>query len=392
MQLGRYDAAAQRLQQALARWDEAAQQIAVEQTTAAQLPVEHAQGAAATLFQLGHLRRLQGRYAEASELLQRATAFCSGACQSGPAAALGPALWGDLYLDQGRLAAAEAAYGQARDRDPRGVGEVQADVWNGLAVVYRRQGRYGEAEYAARKSVAVARQGLGERHVKVAVGLANLGLIQAFERKYSAARKSLDAALAAMERNVGSDNPGVAAILRNLALVERKTGHAAAAEPLLRRALAIYQAAPGSEQRAVASTLASLGLAALDRGDPWAAEERFRKALTLTETSLGVEHPETAALLVHLGLALTATGRAEQALDLYERAVAIQKRTLGKEHPEVVATMAIWAKGLRAAGYKGDAARLEKQARRMHSQQARDSFTGQTVDVETLLRGSADQR
>ena len=376
MRLGQYEASAARFEHALALWGEAGD------------PPERA---VETLLQLGHLRRLQGRYDEASKMLQRATSLCRDACNDGRDAAVGPALWGDLYLAQGRLAEAEASYGQARRRASQGDDTLQADIWSGLAIVYRRQARYGEAEYAARSSLAAARRGLGGGHVKVAVGLANLGLIQAFERKYSAARKSLNAALAVMEPSAGRNSTDVAAILGNLAFVEQQTGHLDAAGSLLRRALAIYSEARGPQHPAVASTLASLGVVALERGEPWAAEEFFRKALALTKESAGEEDPEAAALMVHLGLALTATGRPEQAFGLFERALAIQKRTLGEEHPEVAATLASWAKGLRAAGHKTDAARLEKRAREMHTERTRSGFTGQTVDVETLLRRSTAQ-
>jgi tetratricopeptide (TPR) repeat protein len=376
MRLGQYESAAAKFERALALWSEAG---------------EPSERAVDTLLQLGHLRRLQGRYDDASKMLRRATALCGDSCRNGRDAAVGPALWGDLYLAQGRLAAAEASYEQARQTASQGDDALQADIWSGLAIVYRRQARYGEAEYAARRSLAAARRGLGAEHVKVAVGLANLGLIQAFERKYSAARKSLNAALALMEPGAGRNSPDVAAILGNLAFVEQQTGHLDAADSLLRRALAIYSEARGTQHPAVASTLASLGVVALARGEPWAAEEFFRKALALTKEAVGEEDPQAAALMVHLGLALTATGRPEQSFGLFERALAIQKRTLGEEHPEVAATLASWAKGLRAAGHHTDAARLEKRARQMHAERTRNAFSGQTVDVETLLRKSTAQ-
>jgi hypothetical protein len=53
----------------------------------------------------------------------------------------------------------------------------------------------------------------------------------------------------------------------------------------------------------------------------------------------------------------------------------------------VAVTLADWAKALRAAGRKPEAARLEKHAREAHSEHARSSLTGQTVDFETLLQG-----
>ena len=374
LRLCRYDDADARLTKAASLWNETADDSA----------------AAATLFQLGHLRRLQGRYGEASETLRRATELCQDACQVGREGAISLSLWGDLYLAQGRLAEAEAAYAQARERASQGADEdVQTDIWSGLAMVYRRQARYREAEYAARRSIALARQGSGEQHVRVAVGLANLGLIQAFQQKYSAARKSLEDALARIERNSGSESVEAAAILSNLALVNQQTGRVAAAESLLRRAVAINTKAHGGEHPSVATGLASLGVLALQRGEPWPAADFLRKALLLTEKSAGEDHPETARVLVHLAMALTAGGRAEHALGLFERAVAIRKRTLGEKHPDVAVALAHWASALRAAGHKADAARLEKRAREMHSEQARNGFAGQTVDIETLLQDSA---
>ncbi len=377
LRLGNYDAASTLLTKAANLWKEGREDSSL---------------AAATLFQLAHLRRLQARYNEAYETLQRATVLCGDACKSGHEAAVSMVLWGDLHLAQARLHDAEAAYAQAREHAAEGTDTtVEIDAWSGLAMVYRRQARYREAEYAARKAITLARQHLGGEHTSVAVGLANLGLIQAFRRKYSAARKSLRDALARVERSSGSNSPDVAPILNNLAFVDQQTGRLASAESLLRHALEINTKAYGSEHPSVAMGWTSLGVLALQRGEPRTAEDYLRKGLAITQKSFGVDHPETARVLVHLGLSLAASGRPEQAIPLYERALKIRRQALGDGHPEVAETLAQWAAALHEAGRGREAKQLKQRAREVRSAWARDNATGQTIDVETLLQESPDR-
>jgi tetratricopeptide (TPR) repeat protein len=370
LRLGKYDRAAIFLQRAARFWEETGEKSA----------------AAASLLQLGNVLRRQGRYRGAAGMLQRAREICGAYCANGLQAAVGLALQGDLDLAQGRLAEAESAFLRAGDEAMKHAGAgVQADIQSSLAMVYRRQARYREAEHAARRAIDLARES-GDDRSRIAASTANLGLIQAFEGKYRAARKSLQTALEMTETAAGADSAEAAAILSNLAFVDQQTGRLESAQSLLRRALEIDRNIYGREHPAVASVLAGLGVVAIQQGDPGAAEESLRQALALNEKLLGGDHPETATVLVHLGLALTASGQAETALELFERAASIRTRVLGPEHPEVAVALAHWAKALRAAGRKPEAAQLEKRARDVSSTHARSSFTGETVDIETLLQ------
>ncbi len=106
-----------------------------------------------------------------------------------------------------------------------------------LALLYSRQGRYGDAEALHKRALAIREQVLGASHSAVGESLHNLALIYADQRKYGEAEELYKRALGVREQALGSNHPDVGQTLNNLALVYQDQGKYEDAEGLLKRAL-----------------------------------------------------------------------------------------------------------------------------------------------------------
>jgi tetratricopeptide (TPR) repeat protein len=69
-----------------------------------------------------------------------------------------------------------------------------------LALLYSRQGRYGEAEALHKRALAIRGQVLGASHSAVGESLHNLALIYADQRKYGEAEELYKRALGVREQ------------------------------------------------------------------------------------------------------------------------------------------------------------------------------------------------
>jgi Tfp pilus assembly protein PilF len=119
-------------------------------------------------------------------------------------------------------------------QDPR-----LATSLNELALLYRHQGRYEEAEPLYKRALAIREKALGPDHPRVATVLNNLGTLYYAQDRYAEAEPLIKRALAIYEKALGADHPRVAALLENYAALLRKTGRGAEATKMKARAKAI---------------------------------------------------------------------------------------------------------------------------------------------------------
>ena len=126
---------------------------------------------------------------------------------------------------------------------------------NDLALVYRDQGKYGEAEALFKRALTIREKALGASHPHVGQTLSNLGLVYRDQGKYVEAEELLKRALVTREQALGASHADVATTLNNLALVYRDQGKYEEAEGLYKRALVIREKALGANHPDVAWTL-----------------------------------------------------------------------------------------------------------------------------------------
>ena len=134
-----------------------------------------------TLSDLGRIRRILGRYAEAEPLIKRSIAVAEeffGPDGVETAGALNDL--GMLYMFNGRFEAAEPLYQRALSILERALGPEAvelASIYHNLGGLEHARGRHAAGEPHARRSVELRERALGPEHTDVAADLAALAAL-----------------------------------------------------------------------------------------------------------------------------------------------------------------------------------------------------------------------
>jgi CHAT domain-containing protein len=270
-----------------------------------------------------------------------------------------------VYRAQGKYADAEGLYKRALAISEKALGAGHPDValtLNNLANVYDNQGKYADAEGLYKRALAIREKALGKDHPQVANSLIGLAGVYADQAKYADAEGLYKRALAIKEKALGKDHPEVARTLNNLAIVYESQGKYADAEGLYKRALAIKEKALGKDHPDVALTLNNLAIVYEAQGKYADAEGLHKRALAIKEKALGADHPDVAATLDNLANVYVDQGKYAEAEGLNKRALAIKEKALGADHPDVANTLDNLAIVYAAQGKYADAEGLHKRA------------------------------
>ncbi len=120
------------------------------------------------------------------------------------------------------------------DQDPR-----LATSLNNLAVLYRTQGKYEQAEPLSQRALAIVEKALGPDHPDVATSLNNLAVLYKTQSRYAQAEPLYQRSLAIREKVLGPKHPNVATVLENYAALLHKLNRDAEADKMEARAQAI---------------------------------------------------------------------------------------------------------------------------------------------------------
>jgi len=137
---------------------------------------------------------------------------------------------------------------------------AQAPSWEQLnadGIKLFEKGRYSEAEQRFLSALKKSQQ-LGQANTRLASTLNNLAMVYRIEGRYSEAEPLQKRALETNQKILGPSDPAVAADLNNLAILYRATGRYDLALPLQERALAIDEKTSHPQPRAVARDLQNL--------------------------------------------------------------------------------------------------------------------------------------
>ena len=192
-----------------------------------------------------------------------------------------------------------------------------------LAVLYRKQSRYEEAEELQRRTLDIAERTLGKDHPTYTTRLINLGALYSETGDHEAAEPLYAEALEIDERVLGPDHPYIATDLHNLATLYMHLSRPDEAEPLLQRALRIDRALYGDVHEAVGTDLLGLGRVQERLGRPAEAEAYYDTAVQTLEAALGPTHRRLAEALTNLTSFYTDEGRLDEAERIAERALTI---------------------------------------------------------------------
>ena len=149
---------------------------------------------AQSLIDLGTVRRLQGRYAEADPLIEEGTnLYIRAQGESHPNVAFGLVSLAQSRYDQGRYDLAEQETHQAieiLDKLPKQT-HAHVRAYVSLGRIYVKTGRLTEAEPLLRRALAIAKQKVPQRNTYMATALGSLGECLMAERRYAEAEPLL---------------------------------------------------------------------------------------------------------------------------------------------------------------------------------------------------------
>ena len=197
------------------------------------------------------------------------------------------------------------------------------------------QGDYAEAEKQFATAIKVA-EGFGPEDPRLAESLNGLAEVYRAQGKYEDAERLHRRALAIRESTLGPGHPDLAQSLNGLAEVFKAQGKFAEAESFRNRALAIEQQVAARVRLWQSDMLA--GGTAYQQGNYAEAEKRLAAGLEVAE-GFGPQAPRLATNLDNLAELFRVQGRYADAEPLQKRALAIREKALGAEHPDVAQSL-----------------------------------------------------
>ena len=228
------------------------------------------------LARLGHSQRRQGRFdvAEATFRAALRVDADSGVARNG---------LGVVYKDAGRFGEAAEQYAAALAGSGVDVA-LRADVFHNLAGLEHAQGRFAEAVGPAREALALRERVHGGRATEVAADAAVLGAVLAGLGDLDEAEALVQRAYGLWTRRFGADHYEAAVSLHNLAAIQVRRGDFGAASDTLREVLSIKRRTLGPRHCELAAVLNNLAAVCERQGDVEAAAEFRAEALSLHDT------------------------------------------------------------------------------------------------------------
>jgi serine/threonine-protein kinase len=281
-------------------------------------------------FELGRLRKAQGRYDEALRALDDA------------------------------LELTTRIHGAA---DPR-----VADVLNQTGHVLDDKGHYEDALARYESVLSLRSETLGPDHPKVGAALNNVANIHGKLGRHEDALVGYGRALAIYEQGLGPGHPKIAGLHHNVAIVLSNLGRNEEALARHRRGLAIRERTLPPEEL-------------LGRYDE--ALQYAQRALELRERVLGPEHPDVAFALNNVGAAVAELGRHEEALRHLQRALALREAAFGRDHPDVAYSLLEIGTSELALGRTSNAVRSLERA--LSIAKSRAASPERTADIQFAL-------
>ena len=348
---------------------------------------------------LGDVYGLQGRFDDGERMLKQALDLFDRSFGNNAEAAPNYDKMlndlGNLYLDAGRLADAEATLRRSLAITRARHGEAHPNVagtMGNLATVLEHEGRYAEAEKLYQQALQAYERIFGPKHATTAIGLNNIANVYAAQGRNDAAAGLQERVLIIYEKAFGPDSPDVGRALNNLANSYTELGRTVQALDLYRRSLAVMERKFGEGSGPTALAAGSLGQALADAGQTDEARPYLVRCLEIDERVIGSRHPQLIKDLRSLALLDLKTDNLTDARSRLERALTIAQDRLGPRHHDTIATLINLADVDRREGKWQDAlARLRLAATALNAQRNVQFIRFPEIDpwlIDTIWRVS----
>ncbi|MEM1169579.1 MAG: tetratricopeptide repeat protein [Cyanobacteria bacterium P01_H01_bin.35] len=206
---------------------------------------------------------------------------------------------------------------------------------NNLALLYKSQGKYNDAELLYRQAIEINKITLPENHPELAQVLNNLGVLLNVQGRYEEAESLLAEALRMRKHLFGELHLNTAETLNNFGALYYEQGRYNKAKTFDLQVLEIRKQLLGETHPSIAQSLNNLANLCVKQGYYEEAESLHLEALEMRKRFLGEEHPDIANSLNCMGSLYCFQGRYEEAEPLYQEALEMRKRLLGETHSSV---------------------------------------------------------
>jgi CHAT domain-containing protein/Flp pilus assembly protein TadD len=291
-------------------------------------------GYAQDLFNVAHLCKTVGRYAEAEVNFRRSLDIKEDILGDfDPDVARNLNGLGHLRYLQSDYSAAETLYKQAlqiwRDHPESTFRQIAIGL-NNLAMLYEDTGDDAAAERFYLETLEIDRQALSPEHPEYATSLNNLASFYCKFGNFQEAEKLFDEGAHIVRTALGEGHLDYANCLNNLGWMNYLQGDYQAAEANFLPAFEIRRDQLGENHPLVAQSHNNLGAVFREKGKLTTAQDHYLRALGTYRWTLGEAHPDIAIALNNLALLFAATGNTSQALDLMLEAAAVVDQLVGE--------------------------------------------------------------
>lgn len=242
-----------------------------------------------------------------------------------------------IYQKLGKLDRADSLLSTALDQRKKIYGldhRFVAETLTASALLRANQAKYEEAERLARDGLEMSKRHLAPNHPAVARATFALGKVLEDRGRYDQSFPVLEEAVR-IQSGPGGVTADLVASLSELANSHFYAGHYDISESLNQQVLTINRQLYGERHPLVADTLINLGAIQFQKANYTGSEKFNRQALDIVQSWYGKTHPETADAMTILGQSLTYQKRYDEAADLLRQSSAILARVYGPVHPRV---------------------------------------------------------
>lgn len=215
----------------------------------------------------------------------------------------------------------------------------KAGIQDELAKVYRKWGRYKEAETVFKEALALKTEAFGPASLWVSDTQNGLALLYMRMGEYARAEAMFQNVLNARQKILRPENPDMAIAKNNLANTLLLTGRFSQAKQFYLEALAIREGHFGRCHTKYAETLNNLGQVALGEKNLEQAGQLLNEAHAIRDFILGSDHIEPTRVRYYLGDWHLAMGRVEEAEQCFQDVLGIFTAKYGPKHLTVGCTL-----------------------------------------------------
>ncbi|KAJ5651978.1 hypothetical protein N7507_009404 [Penicillium longicatenatum] len=209
-----------------------------------------------------------------------------------------------------------------------------------LAVAYRLEGAWREAEQLEVQVMETRKTKLGANHPDTLTSIANLALTFWHQGRWKEAEQLGAQVMETRKITLGADHPSTVTSIANLASTLSEQGRWEEAEKLEAQVMETRKATLGADHPYTLTSMANLASTLWNQGRWDEAEQLEVQVMETRKATLGADHPSTVTSIANLASTFSDQGRWEEAEQLETQVMETRKATLGADHPYTLTSMA----------------------------------------------------